>query len=108
MVLSQGEIILVTFPFTDLRSIKTRPALVLLTEAKELDIIIVPITSQRNSYKACKITSSDLVQGKLPVTSYIRYHKVATLHASLIRKRVGLLKVSVFKEVVGLFTKQFR
>lgn len=107
MKLVQGDIILIPFPFTNLQSVKTRPSLVVLNDPKTQDVIILPITSKKCSYKEYCITNKHLSKGKLPITSYIRYNKITTLDISLVRRKVAQVKHNVLEEIINLFKKQF-
>lgn len=97
--MKQGDIILVPFPFTDLSSHKTRPALVVSKKPNGNDIIVVAITSKATE-KAVPITNESLEDGELPVTSYVRYDKIVTLHTSLVRKTVASLKPMSLRKVI--------
>lgn len=103
--MKQGDIILVPFPFTDLVSKKTRPALVVSKKCGQ-DIVAVAITS-KSSKNSVKIDDMSLVQGRLPLVSYVLYGKIVTLHTSLVKKAVARVRPAVLEEVVnrvkGLF-----
>ena len=43
---SKGDVILLSYPFTDLTKLKVRPAVVVGASKKYSDIFIVPITSR--------------------------------------------------------------
>ena len=104
--MKQGDIILVPFPLTYLSSQKTRPALIVSQNNRGQDLIIVAITSKR-SPKAVKIDNDSLVQGKLPVASFVRYDKIVTLHKSLVRKQVARLKGVVLDLMVNKLRSLF-
>ncbi len=104
--MQQGEIVLIPFPFTDLSSQKTRPALIISKSNISQDIVIVAITSRHFS-NAVKIDNSNLLSGTLPIESYIRYDKVVTLEKFLIKRSVGTLKKKNLVEVIDKFKSQF-
>lgn len=105
--MKQGDVVLVPFPYTNLRAVKTRPALVISRRAtKHGDVILLGITS-RFSREAFKISSTDLTLGRLAVTSYVNCDKVVTLHASIVRKNVAHLRTTVVRRIVTKFTDQF-
>ena len=81
---SQGDVVLVPFPFTDLSTAKQRPALVVssdaLNSARE-DVIVVAITSQVPTKLAddeLSIPSADLNACGLPKASIVRLSKIAS------------------------------
>jgi len=50
--------------------------------------------------KAVCINEKSIGNGKLPKTSWVRYDKIFTLSASLIKKKYGSLQDHVFDEIV--------
>ena len=87
----QGEIVSVLFPFTDVSQTKKRPALILSNSIinQTGDYLLVQITSQvRNDGFSLPITSVDYVGQSLPLTSFVRVHKIFLLNESLILNKV--------------------
>ena len=84
-----GDIVLLKFPFTDGKSFKKRPALI-INDYDDGDIIVCRITSQiydtKNDYYLDNWSAAGL---KLP--SVVRVHKIATLDKSLVETRMGKL-----------------
>jgi mRNA interferase MazF len=87
-----GDIVLLKFPFTDGKSFKKRPALV-INDFDDGDIIVCRITSQiyktRNDFYLSKWKKVGL---KLP--SVVRIHKIATLDKSMVEIIMGKLDES--------------
>lgn len=104
--MNQGDIVLVPFPYTDLSSKKTRPALIISKNNGGEDVILLAITSQVSG-EGLKIDNGNLKKGYLPVVSLVKIDKVVTLRKSIIIKKVAVLKVEVVKKVVGKFKGQF-
>lgn len=102
--MNPGDLVLIPFPFTNLSSRKTRPALI-IHHNKE-DLILLGVSSKRKHH-SIKIHSSDLALGSLPLTSYVRINKVATLHMTLIRHKVAQLKPRSYSKIINLFKAQF-
>lgn len=101
MKLQQGDIVLIPFPFSDLSSSKTRPALVVSNrKLKGHDVILCAITSQSRSPQELPLSNRDLVRGALPVASFIRFGKLASLDRAIVRKRVAKVKNSKMAEVL--------
>jgi len=101
-----GEIVLIKFPFSDGKSFKKRPALV-IADFDDQDIIVCRITSQlygtKNDASIENWQSSGL---KLP--SIIRVHKMATLEknmADLIMGKINSKVKSEVKEIIQSFVK---
>ena len=103
--MTQGDIILVPFPFTDLSSVKTRPALVVSKNNRGDDVIIVAVTSQKGA--GVTLDNDDLSMGKLPIKSYVRLNKVVTLDKKLAKKVVAKVGNPLMCKILGKFVKQF-
>ena len=91
----RGDIVLVSFPFTDFSSSKRRPALVISPDAfngQMQDLVVVAITSQLGDANAVAIEPSDCVDGALPKTSVVKPSKVFTIHSTLVIKRICALR----------------
>jgi mRNA interferase MazF len=88
----RGDIVLVSFPFTDLTSAKRRPALVVSPDAfNELneDLILLAVTSQLSpSPYSVRILPGDCEEGILPKESLVKLTKVFTLSSTLVLKRL--------------------
>jgi mRNA interferase MazF len=94
-----GEIILISFPFTDLSNKKVRPAFVLRNQ-EDQDLLIAPISTKVNtSRKDYKIESQDFLSQKLPIESYVRYRKVFTLNQKLVLKRLPGLTAQAMNNI---------
>ncbi len=99
--MKQGDIILVPFPFSDLSSTKTRPAVVVSNnELKGEDVIVVGMTSQAGGRYSLSLEDGDLEKGILPVKSYLRYNKVVSLQKSMMRRHVGRLSLKKRKALI--------
>ena len=102
-----GDVVIVSFPFSDFKGQKLRPALV-LAEAEFSDLILCQITSKPyTSHTAIKLNQADFVRGGLPIVSYIRPDKLFTTDPSIIQRTVGHISddrlAQVLKEVKQLF-----
>lgn len=86
---SFGEIVVLPFSYTDLRSEKRRPAIVLL-DADDGDVLVARITSKKNlSPFEVAIENWDSVG--LLVPSFIRVHKLITIEKTLVLKSLGMI-----------------
>ncbi|HRC33316.1 MAG TPA: type II toxin-antitoxin system PemK/MazF family toxin [Bacteroidia bacterium] len=97
----QADIVVVKFPFTDGSEFKKRPALIVSNEAvnKTGDYLIVQITSKLNNDDlSIAINDVDCLQ-PLPLKSYIRIHKIFTVHKSLVLSKITDAKPHFLKSV---------
>ena len=81
-----GEIVLLSFPFTDATGARRRPALVLL-DTGDADIVVTRITSQplRTPFD---IDIIEWQQVGLLLPSVVRLDKMATLEKLLVERRL--------------------
>lgn len=103
-----GSVVLVAFPFSNLKGQKIRPALV-LANVEFANLILCQITSKPYSSKtAISVNSKDFTSGVLPITSYIRPDKLFTADTTIIKDVVGTLspktKRNILKSVRRLFS----
>jgi mRNA interferase MazF len=105
--LNFGEIVLLRFPFTDGKTVKKRPALI-INDFNDGDIIVSRITSQIYKTKNdIYIEHWDKVGLKLP--SVIRVHKLATLEKSMVEIVMGEIDDSLknqFKIIISRLTEK--
>lgn len=102
-----GTVVLVLFPFSNLKGQKLRPALVLANVEFD-NLILCQITSK--SYTSKKVISlkvADFTQGGLPVVSFVRPDKLFTADSSIVQSAVGQLtpksKNNILNNVRSLF-----
>lgn len=96
-----GDVVLVTFPFSDLSSAKLRPA-VCLADAGRGDWVLCQITS--NAYgdpEAVALDAVDFAHGGLLVASFARPGKLFTASQSLISRSVGKLTAPAFQRILA-------
>lgn len=88
----QGDIVSVSFPFTDASVFKKRPALVISNNKvnKTGDYLLIQITSKtRHDGLSLMLSELDFSGSVLPLKSYVRIHKIFLLNESLILKKVS-------------------
>jgi len=95
-----GDVVVVPFPFTDLASVKVRPALVLVALTRG-DVILCQITSRSAGHpESISIQAADFVPGgTLPHDSFALQHRVVTAHESCVRRIVGRLAAEKLAQV---------
>ena len=102
-----GQVVSSAFPFSDLKTKKYRPALIVAILDFD-DLVLCQITSNPySSSMAIKLSESDFVDGRLPVNSYIRPDKLFTADASIVSKVYGELKPLKLQQVHGTLRSLF-
>ncbi len=85
--MNKGDIVLISFPFTDLNGSKLRPAVVLIDSVQ--DITVCFITTQLAWQEKSDLVLNPLPTNGLKKTSLIRTNKFATLDKSLSKGLIG-------------------
>lgn len=85
--MKKGDIVLLSFPFTDLKGNKIRPALVLFVS--DLDIIVTFITTQIKWQNSNDIFLEPSDLNGLKKTSLIRLSKITTIDKELVLGKLG-------------------
>ena len=92
-IISQRDIILLNFPFSNLNQSKVRPVIVLSNNRynkKSNDVIVVPLTSnlkQTDHYTL--ITTDDLEKGYLVTDSMVKVDRIFSINKQLVRTNIG-------------------
>jgi len=98
---AKGEIVLFSFPFTDLSNRKLRPCLILSEEMKQ-DILLCQITSQAiaKDIYSIELREKETFEGSLMLHSYIRTNMLFTASKNQINRKVCKVKEEKYQEVV--------
>ena len=111
-MISQRDIVLITFPFSDLQSSKVRPAIVLSNDKyndRSDDFVAVPITSNlRWKDYAIFITSKELESGKLIVDSKVKVDRVFSVSQRLVRMKIGRVRADVYDKITRMLLELVR
>ena len=103
----RGEVVVIPFPFSDLKQSKRRPALV-LSELQGEDIILCQITSQnvRDRY-SISLSDNDFEFGNIKRRSNIRPNRIFTADKNIVLYKIGGISeqklTKVLEEVRKLF-----
>ena len=95
--MTKGDIVLITFPFTDLSGSKLRPSLVLTTEKS--DVTVSFITSNLKEVSAGDLVLKAAWYNGLRKDSLLKLNKIVTFDIDLVIVKIGRLNKSELKEV---------
>ncbi|MDX2188812.1 MAG: type II toxin-antitoxin system PemK/MazF family toxin [Bacteroidota bacterium] len=100
-----GDILLIPFPFSELTSVKARPAMVIAeTKDKYKDIIVAAISSViPESTTSNEIIISPSQSNKLKVKSVLKIDRIVTLKKELIIANLGNLDSSSIQKAKETF-----
>ncbi len=101
----QKDIVLIPFPYSDLTGSKQRPALIISNELinKTQDRICCLITSQQPQYSQDTIPMepSCFEKEKLPFKSWVKPHRLFTIHEKIIRKKLSTINDAFHDKIVA-------
>ena|SRR5688572_7974994 len=95
--MAKGDIVLITFPFTDLSGRKLRPAVVLADTS--LDLTVCFITTQTQWQETTDVLLLPNPTNGLRKQSLIRTNKIATLDKTLAKGLLGRLSQTDLTEL---------
>ena len=102
-----GSVVLISFPFSNLKGKKIRPALV-LAQVEFGNLILCQITSKAYSSKtAITVEQSDFAQGALPLKSFVRPDKLFAADVSILMGKAGELTTSKMRTILHNVRKLF-
>ncbi len=97
----QKDIVLIPFPYSDLTTLKQRPALIISNNKinKMQDRICCLITT--NPHKDdLLITINSFQEGGLPFKSWLKPHRIFTIHEKIIKKKLCTINNDFYDKVV--------
>lgn len=95
--MAKGDVVLITFPFTDLSGSKLRPAVVLTST--NLDLTVCFITSQLGWQEPTDVLLLPSPTSGIRKQSLIRTSKIATLDRKLVKGLLGQLVITEINEL---------
>ena len=107
-MIRQGDIILISVPFSDLTSKKRRPVIVISNNAYNRvagDMVVIALTSNpKVTDFSFSISSADLVRGKLKRVSRVRVDKIYTLSKTIVVNTFGSVSPMVLARIRHILT----
>ena len=101
-----GDIVVVAFPYTNLRDSKKRPALVLADAGPE-DWVVCRISRSHPGGREIALAARDLSAGRLDYASWVHPDHLITLDEKIFERTVGRLTDAKTAEILtavrGLF-----
>lgn len=109
MAYDQGDIVLVSFPFTDLSGKKVRPAIVISNSDinNTNDVILAAITTSIKSDKFSFDLDNSFLTKPMNRPSEVRCHKLFTCEQSVIQKAITKLNSPYIDKLTKAVRKCF-
>ncbi len=103
----KGDVVVLSFPYTDFSSVKKRPAVVIAT-LKGQNVILAQITTnQRNDEDLVSLAKKDFASGSLSSDSFIMASLIFTADSSKIEYKIGKIKQEKIKEIQNKLVEVF-
>ena len=99
-MLNAGSLVVLPFPFSDLRATKRRPVLLLTAPDGYGDFLAMAVTSQAGHPESIALNQSNMQTGVLPKASWIRTDKVVSLNRTLVAKEIGKVDAVLRRQAV--------
>jgi mRNA-degrading endonuclease toxin of MazEF toxin-antitoxin module len=111
-VISQRDVVLLSFPFSDLKGSKVRPAIVLSNDRynrRSEDFVAAPLTSnlKLRDY-AISIANDQLEEGRLIVESKVKVDRVFSASQKLVRMKIGRAKAEIHEKITDTLFELLR
>ncbi len=106
---SQRDLVLVSFPFSDLKGSKVRPVIVISNDEynkKSDDVVVVPMTTNlKIQQHEFLISNKDLESGKLIKDSKVKTDRVLSINKKLVRMKIGKVRKEVHDKIKEILFK---
>ncbi len=104
----QRDIVLLPFPFSDLKQSKVRPVVILSNDKhnkKSDDVVVVPLTSnlQQTDYDML-ITNKNLEKGNLITDSRVKIGRIFSVEKKLIKMNIGKINKQTFSKIKSILS----
>ncbi|MEK6824090.1 MAG: type II toxin-antitoxin system PemK/MazF family toxin [Nanoarchaeota archaeon] len=111
MIVNQKDIVLLSYPFSNLEGSKIRPAIVVSNDVfnkKSADCIAIPLTAIiKDEPYSIIINQEDLSSGKLIKQSRARADKIFAVEKKIIVLKIGVVNNKLFDKIKSEIFKVF-
>lgn len=111
-MISQRDIVLLSFPFSDLQASKVRPAIVLSSDRynrHSRDFVAIPLTSNlRMKEYSLLVSNNELENGRLIVQSRAKVDRIFSVSQRLVRMKIGRLKTEIHEKITDILIQLIR
>jgi len=109
--MSQRDVFLAPFPFSDQSGKKVRPVLVLSKDSfntNTADVIVCAITSNiTKDFYSVLVERVDFEEGNIDETSQIKVENLLKIDKTLLIKKIGKIKQETFMQVLKILRNLF-
>lgn len=106
---NQKDIVLIPFPYSDLTLSKKRPALIISNEKiNNIQDRICCLVTTKPHKNDLTIEKNSFEEGTLPFKSFIKPHRIFTIHEKIIIKKLCRIKDSLHNSVIRKINKYIK
>jgi len=95
----KGTIVLVPFPFTNLSGQKIRPAIIISSQSKSADVVVLFITTKTKPKFPFMVAVLPTEKNGLKSKSAIICSKIATLDKAVMLGELGMIEADTLSEI---------
>ena len=111
-MISQMDLCLVPFPFSDQSGRKVRPVVVISKNdfnEKSEDVIVVGVTSNLSKDRfSILFSNEDLIEGKLHSACCVKVENILKIDKEMIIKKIGIISPEKFGQVLNCLFRIFK
>ena len=105
----QKEIVLVPFPYSNLTDVKQRPALIISNKiTNKMEDRICCFVTSNPSKDGVKITNNCFEKSTLPFQSWVKPHRLFTIHKGIIKKRLCIINDDFCDKIIQTVNKYIK
>jgi len=108
-MISQQDIVLLNFPFSNLKQSKVRPVIILSNNKYNKnsgDVIVIPLTSNlKKTDHDILITNKNLEKGNLIVSSRVKIDRIFSVDKKLVKMNIGKIDGKTFSQIKFILLK---
>ncbi|MFH1359377.1 MAG: type II toxin-antitoxin system PemK/MazF family toxin [archaeon] len=106
---SKGDLVIISYPFSNFKESKIRPALIISNNffnKNTEDFILVPLTSiLKKKPFTLLLYPDDMALGNLIKASNIRVDKIFSMKKELVKTKIGIVNKIILKRIENEFMK---
>ena len=105
-----GDIVIVRFPYTDMRGATLRPGLIVadVNYQSQVDWIVCRITTESNPGSGqISLSNADLADGQLNENSWLRPDRLMTMNQKILGNTIGRLTDAKLAEILAAVRSLF-
>ena len=97
----QKEIVLIPFPYSNLSAVKQRPAVIISNKnVNKTENRICCLITSNPSKEGMAIEDNCFSDGRLPFQSWVKPHRLLTIHKGIIRKKLGAINDNFHDDII--------